>query len=202
MSYAEPKTLIVVYKDEMLVNQVKKMVETKDDEGEEAIVGTKDGSVRIVSWTEEVWLDQKKAGNINSKVLFVGNIKGTDKLVPIIDVKFDDCGVKYGWAGNQAVISIDTKAVRKKKDYEVFLEKLRALPVSEAVKESKSAQDAPVKAGMVVGAAVLGWLTLFGAGAVMLVKDVFTDKAMTKRQMLFYGIINLYNNDLERFMQS
>ena len=43
MSYADPKTLIVVYKDEMLVNQVRKMVETKDDEGEEDIVGTKDG---------------------------------------------------------------------------------------------------------------------------------------------------------------
>lgn len=202
MSYVEPKTLIVVYKDEMLVNQIKKMVETKDDESEEVIVGTTDGSVRIVSWAEKVWLDQKKAGNINSKVLFVGNIKGTDKLVPIIDVKFDDCGVKYGWAGNQAVISIDTKAIRKKEDYDAFLEKLRALPVSEAIKERKTTQNTPVKTGVLVGTAFFGLVTLLGATATMLAKDVFTDKVKTKRQMLFYGIVNLYNKDLEIFMQS
>jgi hypothetical protein len=117
-------------------------------------------------------------------------------------VKFDDCGVKYGWAGNQAVISIDAKAIRGKEDYNLFLEKLRALPVPEAIKKSKTKQDSPVKAGILVGAALLSWLTLLGAGAAILVKDVYTDKIMTKRQMLFYGIVNLYNKDLEIFMQS
>lgn len=33
MYYMEPKTLIVVYKDELLVNQLKKLIETKDDGG-------------------------------------------------------------------------------------------------------------------------------------------------------------------------
>ncbi|MCI6995655.1 MAG: hypothetical protein MR936_02405 [Eubacterium sp.] len=44
------KTLIVVYKDEMLMNQLKKMVETKDDGGDEQIVGTRDASINIVAW--------------------------------------------------------------------------------------------------------------------------------------------------------
>ena len=35
MFYTEPTTLIVVYKDELLVNQIKKLVETKDDENVE-----------------------------------------------------------------------------------------------------------------------------------------------------------------------
>jgi hypothetical protein len=194
MFHAEPKTLIVVYKDEMLVNQIKKMVETKDDKGEDVIVGTTDGSVRIVSWTESVWLD--------SKVLFIGDIKGTDKLVPIIDVKFNEYGVKYGWAGNQAVVSIDTKAIKKKEDYDAFLEKLRALQVPEAVKGSKTTQDIPVKSVTLGAAAFFGWLAFLGAGAAMLAKDFFTDKAMTKRQMLFYGLVNLYNKHLEVFMHS
>lgn len=69
--FGMPKTLIVVYKDEMLMNQLKKLVETNDD------------SINIVSWTEKVWLGNKKAGNIKDKVLFLGEIKGTDKLIPV-----------------------------------------------------------------------------------------------------------------------
>lgn len=53
------KTLIVVYKDELLMNQLKKMVETRDD-SEEGVVGTRDDSINIVSWTEKVWLGNKK----------------------------------------------------------------------------------------------------------------------------------------------
>lgn len=45
-------------------------------------------------------MENKKAGNIQGKILFLGDIKGTDKLVPVLDVKFNECGVKYGWGGN------------------------------------------------------------------------------------------------------
>ena len=68
MYYMEPKTLIVVYKDELLVNQLKKLIETKDDGDENAVVGTTDGSVQIVAWTEKVWLEQKKTGHITSEI--------------------------------------------------------------------------------------------------------------------------------------
>lgn len=47
------KTLIVVYKDELLMNQLKKMVETHDD-NEQGVIGTRDDSINIVSWTEKV----------------------------------------------------------------------------------------------------------------------------------------------------
>lgn len=40
------KTLIVVYKDELLMNQLKKMVETHDD-NDESVVGTRDDSIDI-----------------------------------------------------------------------------------------------------------------------------------------------------------
>lgn len=81
--FTMPKTLIVVYKDEMLMNQLKKLVETNDDSESGDIVGTTDDSINIVSWTEKVWLGNKKAGNIKDKVLFLGEIKGTDKLIPV-----------------------------------------------------------------------------------------------------------------------
>lgn len=205
MFYPEPKTLIVVCKDEMLVNQLRKLVETKDDENEENIVGTRDGSVRIVSWFEKIWLDQKKAGNINDKVLLLGDIKDTDKLIPVIDVKFDDFGVKYGWAGNQAVIAIEPKVLKKKENYNAFLEKLNMLPVPEFVKNERETtpKDKAVKAGVLAGMAIgFGLIGLLGTGATMLTNNAFKDKAMVKRQMLFYGVINLYNNHLEEFMQA
>lgn len=135
------KTLIVVYKDELLMNQLKKMVETHDDDAQ-GIIGTRDDSINIVSWTEKVWLGNKKAGNIQGKILFLGDIKGTDKLIPVIDVKFDECGVKFGWAGNQAVVYVDPKALTTREDYDVLLERLSGLPVPSFLKASKESMVA------------------------------------------------------------
>ena len=201
MFYSEPTTLIVVYKDELLVNQIKKLVETKDDTDSDTAVGTKDGSVSIVSWTEKVWLEQKKAGNINNKVLFLGDIKGTDKLTPVLDVKFDEFGVKYGWAGTQAVLFVDPQVIAKKEDYDAFLQKLNSLPVSEKVKAKVEDTPTPAKVGVGI-AAFFGVIAAGITGAAMFAKDVFTNQKAIKQQMLFYGIMNLYANHLEEFMNS
>ena len=80
--FNETKSLIVVYKDELLLNQLRKLVETNDDT-EDGVVGVKDGSVKIVSWNEKMWLGQKKNGTINTKVLFIGDIKETDKSMAL-----------------------------------------------------------------------------------------------------------------------
>ena len=145
MFFNDPKTLIVVYKDELYSNYLKKLVETNDDNGEDAVVGTQDGSIHIVAWTDKVWRDQKKAGNINDKVLFLGDIKGTDKLLPILDVKYNEYGILYGWAGNQAILCVDSKAL-KKDDYLKFFEKLCELSIPDsmkvsAIKEQKAKDD-------------------------------------------------------------
>ena len=111
------------------------MVETHDDS--ERVVGIKDDSINVVSWTEKGWLENKNAGNIQGKILFLGDIKGTDKLIPVLDVKFNDCGVKYGWAGNQTVLFADTKSLTDRKSYDEFLSKLDKLPVPEFLKTMK-----------------------------------------------------------------
>lgn len=228
--FGMPKTLIVVYKDEMLMNQLKKLVETNDDSESGDVVGTTDDSINIVSWTEKVWLGNKKAGNIKDKVLFLGDIKGTDKLIPVIDVVFDNCGVKFGWAGNQAILYSDIKALSDRTAYISFLEKLAELPVPEMIKkpqnlkieeqqdECKSdAIEAPVeieliedketkkrpaflrkaKEAIATGAEVVG-----KAGSIVADKagDIFRDRNAVRRQQLFYGVVNLYNDGLEKFM--
>lgn len=222
------KTLIVVYKDELLMNQLKKMVETHDD-NDKSVVGTRDDSINIVSWTEKVWNGNKKAGNIQGKILFLGDIKGTDKLIPVLDVKFDDCGVKYGWAGNQAVLFVDPKTLTDRKAYDEFLQKLSELPVPSFLKrmkdnvvatgsdpESESVEDIEVLSedGKVVKPKVPKFIKAaqkaieIGAEAVGKVgnqvaarsEELFRNKNLVKRQMLFYGVIHLYNDGLEKFM--
>ena len=225
------KTLIVVYKDELLMNQLKKMIETHDD-NEDSIVGTRDDSINVVSWTEKVWLGNKKAGNIQGKILFLGDIKGTDKLIPVLDVMFDDCGVKYGWAGNQAVLYADPKLLVDRQAYDEFLKKLSDLPVPDFLKtlkedvvstgaegESETAEETVetdltseenkelkiknakfvnvAKKVISTGAEAVGMI----GGAVVTKSEVlFRNKTLMKRQMLFYGVINLYNDGLEKFM--
>ena len=227
------KTLIVVYKDELLMNQLKKMVETHDDDAQ-GIIGTRDDSINIVSWTEKVWLGNKKAGNIQGKILFLGDIKGTDKLIPVIDVKFDECGVKFGWAGNQAVVYVDPKALTTREDYDVLLERLSGLPFPSFLKASK---ESMVATGADNATAVIAELTAEdisekndsdivetdkkvrkvgvlrnvkktlskGANALEKVvasksEELFRNKSLMKQQMLFYGVVSLYNNGLEKFM--
>ena len=228
--FGKPKTLIVVYKDEMLANQVRKLVETSDDVDEENIVGTKDDSVKVVPWTEKVWLTNKKAGNIDAKVLFLGDIKGVDKLIPVLDVKFDKFGVKYGWAGDQAVVFADTSAVKSREEYDKFLEEIRDLPIPDKIKnanrqkEDKTAEKEPevppvedkkhtepVEVGPVDKAldAYVKGLNAFSAffakagnDAAERAEEFFRDKSAVETQMLFYGIIQLYNDHLEEYMNS
>lgn len=219
------KTLIVVYKDELLMNQLKKMIETHDD-GDDSIIGTRDDSINVVSWNEKVWLGNKKAGNIQGKILFLGDIKGTDQLIPVLDVKFDDCGVKYGWAGNQAVLFADTKLLTDRKTYDAFLEKLVDLPVPSFLKPMKEnvvstgmdpvteeipdtvipvEDEEPKKPNLfqIAQMAIISGAEVVGkVGNQMAVKseELFRNKSLMKRQMLFYGVIHLYNDGLESFM--
>lgn len=142
--FYEPKTLIIVYKDEMLANQMKKLIETKDDT-DGSITGTRDNSINVVTWTEKVWLANKKAGNITSKVLFLGNIKGVDALIPVLDIKFERHGVRYGWAGNQAVIYVKPSEIKSIESYYAFHTELESLPAPQIVKDAVKPKSSPIK---------------------------------------------------------
>ncbi len=229
--FNETKSLIVVYKDELLLNQLRKLVETKDDT-EDAVVGVKDGSVKIVSWNEKMWLGQKKNGTINNKVLFIGDIKETDKLIPVLDVKFEKHGVMYGWAGNQAVLTCDPKKLSAE-EYQEFLREIENLDIPESIKKANRIEDEVIeeaeealveepaqaeetaekkkvpaflkgiKKVAETGAEKLGGaLEVASKNTEELKNNITRDRAAMKRQLLFYGIINLYNNDLETFLNS
>ena len=219
------KTLIVVYKDELLMNQLKKLVETKDD-NEDGIVGTKDDSINIVAWDEKVWLANKKSGNIKGKILFLGDIKDIDKLIPVLDLQIDEYGVKFGWAGNQAVLYTDINALKARSDYDEFLNKLSSLPVPEFLKTEK---NSIIATGIIPVAGIHNESenknkfkleipdflkpveNVLAAEADNISKvvdqlaerteELFRNKELMKKQMLFYGVVRVYNECLEEFME-
>lgn len=199
-------TLIVVSKDELLSNLLKKYVETNDDINEENVIGTKDGTVKIVAWDEKVWLDNKKAGNIASKVLLIGKVKGVDKLIPIIDVKYNEFGIKYGWAGNQAILTVDPKKLSNKTDYDTFFEALQKTAVSETylqnVKKNTEKKDTGKKFGE-AGQWILSVLDPVNATIAGFFEDLgrsFGNKDNIKKQQYFYGLTQLYENHLAEFL--
>ena len=114
--------LIVSYKqkDEMSVNFFKKLV-SKNDDLENEIVGIKDGTVKIVAWEEKVWLSNKSAGQISNKVILLDDVKGSKALLEVSDLKYNAHGIKYGWAGPQAIISIEENDLKDENKYNEFL---------------------------------------------------------------------------------
>ncbi len=222
--YYEPKTLIVVYKDEMLANQMKKLIETKDDT-EDGLTGTRDSSINVVTWTEKNWLANKKAGNITSKVLFLGGIKGVDSLIPVVDVKFEKHGVRYGWAGNQAVIYADPGEIKTIDSYYAFYSELKSMPVPQAIKDASKPKTAPTKEQpqeevkqeseekkgffakgkdllKKVEDTIVDGMVDMAEKASVFTEENFRNKNTVERQMLFYGVINMYNEGLEIFMNA
>ena len=207
--FDETRALLVVYKekDEMILNQLKKLVDTKDDV-DGTCVGTEDGTVSIISWEEKLWLQNKKAGNtgdLADKILFIGDIKGTEKLAPIIDLKFEKHGVSYGFAGKQALLKVNPKELSSREKYTNFLKELQSMTDLAIAKQDKKMKPGEKKQWAKLGAvAALLAVSPIVAGIATgtIYKDLYGDAKLVRNQMLIYGITQLYINDLDTYMKS
>lgn len=206
--FDEPRRLLVVYKekDEVSLNQLKKLVDSSDDTEGEEIVGTEDGTVKIVSWSEKTWLDNKKAGNtgdLDDKILFLGDIKGVDKLIPTLDIKFNKHGVSYGFSGKQAAIMVDGKMLISKKQYDAFIEDLKKVCDASSVTDRKYFDFSDGKQNAKKGVKFAAMAVLLGTiGSIAaLTTYAFEDAKTVRNQQLLYGVAQLYFNDLDAFMK-
>lgn len=175
--------------------------------------------------TEKVWLANKKPGNIQGKILFLGDIKGTDKLLPVIDVKFDNYGIIYGWAGNQGILYVNSKALTERDTYLSFIDELSQFPIPEAYKipknvnisdKNEDTSKIKVKENAIILKSkfhILKEVKLKlskqmdniekrGTNLAMKAEDFLRDKSYVSTQMMFYGVIHLYINGLEKFMNA
>ena len=184
------RNLAFVTKDELLYQQLKKLVETEDDEDEEVLIGTKDGTVRMIRWEEQKWVYRNKTDTVDTKVIVIGDCKDADVGAELMKVVFDQYGIRYGWNGNCAYIQADVRKVRMKGVYDAFLEELRAMPAPEVIKEDKKLR--------------LNWKTGLKTALAtpLMAKDLYDDTYAVKRQMYFFGVIHFYYHALEAFLES
>lgn len=182
--------LVVVTKDDLLFDQFKKLVQSEDDESDEIIVGVKDGTCRILRWDERKWLYRSRTETLNEKCLVLGDVKGTENGIKLMDVKFEDYGVRYGWLGSCAYVAADRSRLRSKGMYEVFLKDLSELPVPDSIKKTKNFRF-NVKTGLKIALATP-----------LIAKDIYDDNVAVTRQMYFYGVMRFYYDHLEEFLHS
>lgn len=198
----EVRTLFIIFKDkdEIYSNLLRKLVEENDDNAETGEgVGTEDGSVNIIAWSEKQWIAQKETIATTEKILFLGNVKGTEHLIPLIDEKYNQFGIRYGWAGNQAVIYADSKLLKNKKEYNIFLSEIKSKTNVESMQKEKKIGFNKKTVFKSFGALFLplGWPILAGS----LIKDVFDDKKLVRNQQYMLGIFEIYRNHLKEFMK-
>ena len=130
--FENKRNLIVVYKDELVFNLMRKLIQTNDDT-KEKIIGTKDNSISLISYDKTAWKKVEKE-RLQNKTLYLGEMKEIKNLIPVLDIKFNRSGVKYGWAGTQAVLYADPSEIKTPEEYNDFLTRLYAYPVPEKLK--------------------------------------------------------------------
>lgn len=191
--------LVVAYKkqDEMVVNFLKKLVNLKDDKDDE-IVGIEDGTLSIVPWEEKVWLDNKAAGRLNLKVLLLDGVKGCKELLPIIDQKYNNYGIIYGWAGKDALISIDEKVLNNKEKYESFLNELKEFQNIKSLEISNEVATKTDKAKKNLWMLAIPGLMEISTAALAIGHT--QDKKLIRKQMMLFAIEHFYINNLNEFI--
>lgn len=221
--FGNEETLIVVYKDEMVLNQFKKLAESRNRDQEYL---ANHPELNIIAWNEKTWLNNKKAGNIRGKILYLGQLKGTKELIPVIDIKFQKYGVCFGWAGNQAALYGNRKNFKTKEEYLEFVSALNECSVPESIKEPINAtfgeeNDSEMQTDEEVVEPIetenkKGLFSKLKNGigkGITLAKEKSSDlidgwdnltrsKKAVVRQMLFFGVDNIFKDGLDEFVKS
>lgn len=70
-------------------------------------------------WPEKEFEQNSIQISSSTKVIFIGNTKVTQKIIPNIRIKYNNYGMKYGWLGNRGVIYVEQSSI-KKDDYNAF----------------------------------------------------------------------------------
>lgn len=119
----ERKKVILVAHEEpeedICAELIKALIATKDDKGEDDIVGVKDGSVEASIWNYSAYEESEKTLSSSQKVICIGKSKKTSAIINITTPRFEMFGMKYGWCGNTAILYIDKKPL-KVAEYEAF----------------------------------------------------------------------------------
>lgn len=114
--------LIIVCDDKTkeYANYLRQLVSVNDDTDEQ-IIGTKDGSVETAVWLEQEYLNTQATISSNDHVLFIGDNKTSQSETKNMKIEFDKFGMKFGWLGKRAMMQVDDNHLNKEQ-YDSFIE--------------------------------------------------------------------------------
>lgn len=81
----------------------------QNDDNEETVIGTKDGTVVAALFESKVYNDNLPTITSNTHVLFIKGRKETEKDIKNLISKFNKYGMYYGWRGKRAVMYVNHK---------------------------------------------------------------------------------------------
>lgn len=200
------KNLMVVFeeKDRDIYEQIKLLIETNDDT-EDFIIGTKDGTVQVVECDDSKWQmgsESEFANEMKNRILFIGAIKGVaqENLTQL------QYGVSYAINENKLQILVDEKYNWTREEYDEFLVALRRnvdniTTQSDALAKKENKEEKKAKIGLAIGGALL-FAPLAIAVAAKSISDSAQDKKLLRKQMLLYGVTQLYYRVLPDFIEN
>lgn len=175
--------LIVVYSGigKIAADQLKKLVIHGINNNGNSI-DDEEGYTKVIAMEEKAYLDNTKVSLYNDPVLFLDDVKCGKEIKPIAKPKNYGYGVICGFAGPQAVLTVNTKAIRKEDDYNKFVDELNTLTFQQISKVPKGFH------------AIVDSLE---HGLIGLRKK----RKNEKKQLLIYGITKFYYEDFQDFMK-
>lgn len=200
------KKLIIVCEEKcrQYGDYLAQLISLEDDTGDET-VGTKDGEVAAQVWLEKDYKANAAQLSSNQYILFIGQDKLIKEKSTHMNMEFAEFGMKYGWLGKQAVLSVE-KVVEADK-YENFIsyaqnyqENVERLIKSKDKKTLKADAATGVAGVAKAGAfAVISPVALAPIAGMMAVKK-FTLNSKIKEQQYSCAIMKFYLDDLSEFL--
>lgn len=180
-----------------------------EDDTEQNVIGIKDGEVVAQVWSEKDYVANSPQIASSQSILFIGESKLIKDKSTHMKVMFSEHGIKYGWLGKQAVLTVDktisTKeyddflefALSNQTDIERLIEKKENKKIVENVKEN------PIIGVKAAGVAALGFLGgMIGIAPIagLELKKSIDLKNKIKGQQYSCAIMRFYLTALSEFL--
>ena len=186
-----------------------------EDDKEDETVGTKDGEVAAQVWLEKDYKANAAQLSSNQYILFIGQDKLIKEKSSHMNMGFAEFGMKYGWLGKQAVLSVE-KVVESDKyenfisyaqNYQQNVEQLIKSKDKKALKAGAAAGAAGVagavgvaKAGALAVISPVALVPIAGIGAGVMAVKKFTLNSKIKEQQYSCVVMKFYLDDLSKFL--
>lgn len=193
------KTLFVVSAkpDAGLSNEILHLI--REDE-KQRIDGLTEENLRIIVMNEDQWNLHRNAARPETRVLFIGPVKTISQPSDAFRIRFHKYGIRYGFDGHRAFLTVNEKALKDHEIYDRFLEELKSLCSLEDIIQSPKRPDAMQLIGMLCVAMLVPFGSVLVGGK--LIKDWYAHDTLVKKQQYVYGIFHLYRNHLKEFMDA